>query len=85
MWSLWHTITKAADIYLERLTPEMLSAHLIWEDEPSSEDIGISLLRNIYHYWFHLGEAHALRQMLGHADLPVYVGDMSAVRYAIET
>ena len=34
-----------------------------------------------YHYWFHIGEAHAVRQMLGHVDLPDFVGDMSAVRF----
>jgi hypothetical protein len=84
MWALWHTITSAADRYLDLLTPQMLNTHLEWEGEPISENIGITLLRNIYHYWFHLGEAHAIRQMLGHTDLPVYVGDMPGVRYAIE-
>jgi hypothetical protein len=34
-----------------------------------------------YHYWYHLGEAHAIRQMLGHQDLPQFVGDMSAAVY----
>ncbi len=29
-----------------------------------------------YHYWYHLGEAHAIRQMLGHTGLPQFVGDM---------
>ena len=84
MWTLWHAITRTADTYLDKLTPEMLSAHLLWEGEPIGENIGISLLRNIYHYWFHLGEAHAIRQLLGHTDLPVYVGDMPDVRYAVE-
>ena len=45
------------------------------------EDIGTTLLRNIYHYWFHTGEAHAIRQQLGHRDLPEFVGDMSRVLY----
>jgi hypothetical protein len=84
MWDLWKAITRAADTYLDRLTPEMLKTHLEWEGEPIPEDIGITLLRNIYHYWFHLGEAHAIRQMLGHADLPVYVGDMPNVMYTVE-
>jgi len=35
------------------------------------------ILKNIYHYWTHLGEAHAIRQMLGYTDLPQFVGDMS--------
>jgi len=34
-----------------------------------------------YHYWFHIGEAHAVRQMLGHVNLPDFVGDLSAVRF----
>jgi hypothetical protein len=42
--------------------------------------VGTLLLRNIYHYWFHLGEAMALRQFFGHEALPEYVGDMADVR-----
>jgi len=80
MWALWRTITTAADRYLDALTPEMLGTHLVWQDEQSSEDVGTSLLRNIYHYWFHLGEAHAIRQLLGHPDLPQFVGAMSEVQ-----
>jgi hypothetical protein len=37
-----------------------------------------------YHYWFHLGEAHAIRQMQGHPDLPQFVGDMSEAVYRLE-
>ena len=39
---------------------------------------------NQYHYWFHLGEAHAVCQMLGHGDLPQFVGDMSQALYRSE-
>jgi hypothetical protein len=45
------------------------------------ESIGTLLYRNLYHYWFHTGEAHAIRQMLGHRDLPQFVGDMSKALY----
>ena len=31
-----------------------------------------------------LCEAHAIRQMLGHGDLPQFVGDMSAAVYRPE-
>jgi hypothetical protein len=31
-----------------------------------------------YHYWYHLGEALAVRQMLGHRDLPDFVGDIDS-------
>ncbi|MCB0064338.1 MAG: DinB family protein [Caldilineaceae bacterium] len=82
MWQLWNEITKAADRYLETVTPEMLRTPLFWQDDQTSEDVGTSLLRNIYHYWFHIGEAHAIRQVLGHPDLPQFVGNLSGVRYA---
>jgi hypothetical protein len=82
MWRMWHEITKAADVYLNNLKPEDLNTHFIWEGKPLPEDVGKLLLRNIYHYWFHLGKAHSVRQMLGHKDLAVYVGNMADVRYA---
>jgi hypothetical protein len=34
------------------------------------------MLRTIYHYWYHLGEALAIRQVLGHTDLPDFVGNI---------
>ena len=41
-----------------------------------SESFGTKLLRTTYHYFFHTGEAHAVRQQLGHPDLPYFVGSM---------
>ena len=81
MWGLWQDIASTADVYLDTVTAEMLSSQLARQDEQTSEDVGILLLRNIYHYWFHIWEAHAIRQELGHPDLPQFVGDMSEVRY----
>jgi hypothetical protein len=40
--------------------------------------IGTFLRRTTYHYWYHLGEALAVRQMLGHRDLPDFVGDIDS-------
>lgn len=34
-----------------------------------------------YHYWFHLGEAHAIRQVLGYTDLPQFIGGVSEASY----
>jgi len=85
MWRLWHTVTKAADAYLNGLKSEDLTGHFLREGKPTEENVGILLLRNICHYWFHLGKAHATRQMLGHRDLPVYVGNMREVRFAPES
>lgn len=42
----------------------------------SNESHGTKLLRTTYHYFFHTGEAHAVRQQLGHPDLPYFVGGM---------
>ena len=74
MWSAWHAITSKADTFLDTVTAERLEVHIVWQGETESENIGTLLLRNIYHYWFHLGEAYAIRQMLDHTDLPTYVG-----------
>jgi hypothetical protein len=85
MWAVWHAVAEAADTYLDTVTDEALDTHLEWKGERMPETVGTRLLRNTYHYWFHLGEAHAIRQMLGHANLPDFVGDMSQVRYRAQT
>ena len=84
MWAAWREVTAAADRYLENLTPKLLQAHLEWQGKPRPESAGTMLQRNIYHYWFHTGEAHAIRQMLGHKELPQFVGDMSTAVYRPE-
>jgi uncharacterized damage-inducible protein DinB len=81
MWQAWHDVTAAADVYLDTITTDMLPTHLTQEDNRSREPIGTMLLRITYHYWFHTGEAHAVRQQLGHPDLPQFVGNMSGVVY----
>ncbi len=85
MWSIWREVTEAADTYLDSLTSEILLTHFIWRGKKLGENIGTLLLRNIYHYWFHLGEALAIRQMLGHRDLPEFVGDISTAPYRPES
>jgi hypothetical protein len=80
-WDQWRSITEAADAFLVTITPETVRGTLERRDSQSKEDIGKSLLRNIFHYWFHIGEAHAIRQMLGHDKLPQFVGDLSNAQY----
>ncbi|MBN1978788.1 MAG: DinB family protein [Anaerolineae bacterium] len=84
MWDTWRTVTVAADIYLDTLTPELMLAHFEREGKPVAESVGTMLMRNLYHYWFHTGEGHAIRQMLGHPDLPQFVGDMAQAPYRPE-
>jgi hypothetical protein len=67
------------------LTPELLQTRLQWQGKPRVESVGTMLLRNIYHYCHRAGEAHAIRQMLGHLDPPQFVGDMSQAFYHPES
>lgn len=76
MWAAWHTITEAADPWLETLTTEKLQEQVIIDGQPSDLIFGSLLQRLIYHYWYHTGENMAIRQILGHADLPEFVGNI---------
>jgi uncharacterized damage-inducible protein DinB len=81
MWSVWRTVTAAADQYLDALTVDRMGTHLLLDGQPIDESVGTMLLRVIYHYWYHTGEAAAVRQLLGHRDLPEFVGDMDAAPF----
>jgi uncharacterized damage-inducible protein DinB len=84
MWTAWHKVTSEADQYLSTLTPEIMQTYMLRDGKPVNESIGTLLMRNIYHYWYHTGEASAVRQMLGHVKVPEFVGDMSAAAYEPE-
>lgn len=76
MWESWQTITQLADPYLDTLTTaQLLEPHYL-EDQTTTFTAGNLLQRTIYHYWYHLGESSAIRQMLGHTDLPEFVGEI---------
>ncbi|MBI1257186.1 MAG: DUF664 domain-containing protein [Chloroflexi bacterium] len=79
MWQAWHTITEAGDPFLDTLTTEMMSTYMTATGEPDGETIGTRLRRTTYHYWYHTGESQAVRQLLGHTDLPQFVGDMDGL------
>ncbi len=76
MWTAWNTITLAADPWLDTLTTDKLQQHAVRDGKPSEYIFGSLLQRVIYHYWYHTGENMAIRQMLGHTDLPEFVGDI---------
>lgn len=76
MRAAWETIAAATDPYLDGLTSETMLA--MFEGSRLRESVGTSLRRLTYHYWFHLGESQAIRQMLGHKDLPQFVGAIGA-------
>jgi uncharacterized damage-inducible protein DinB len=84
MWSAWRKVTAAADEYLDTLTPDLMPVYLLRDGKPVDETVGTLLMRNIYHYWYHTGEAAAVRQMLGHTNLPEFVGDINVAPYRPE-
>lgn len=76
MLGLWHQVTTAVDPYLDTLTTETLLSALLRDGKDVGQSVGSGLRRMTYHYWYHIGEIQAIRQMLGHANLPEYVGDI---------
>ncbi len=76
MWAAWHTVTQAADEFLNTLTPETILQPYIYEGQATEHSVGSRIQRVLYHYWYHNGENAAIRQMLGHTDLPQFVGDI---------
>jgi uncharacterized damage-inducible protein DinB len=84
MWAAWKKVTAVADEYLDTLMSETLQGYFLRDGKPVDESIGTLLMRNIYHYWYHTGEASAVRQMLGHPNLPEFVGDINVAAYRPE-
>ncbi len=84
MRAAWEEITAAADEYLDTLTPDVLETFLEYNGKVHPENVGTMLYRNIYHYWYHTGEASAVRQMLGHQGLAQFVGNIGETPYRKE-
>jgi hypothetical protein len=73
MLAAWRTVTRKADPYLDGLAgPDLL------ESLPGSPPrlVGNAIRRVTYHYWFHIGEILAIRQLLGHPGRPEFVGNI---------
>jgi hypothetical protein len=77
MLDIWRQVTQAVDPYLDTLTSEILERdELLRNGQSVGQSVGSALRRVTYHYWYHIGEIQAIRQMLGHKNLPEYVGDI---------
>ena len=76
MWHIWHAVTAASDSYLDTLTTEMLLLNPVVDGKTLPVTFGSLLLRTTYHYWYHMGESQAIRQLLGHTNLPQFVGNI---------
>jgi hypothetical protein len=77
MWAGWRVVTEATNEWLDTLDSAQLTTHTIARTKPHQpykESIGTRLRRTTYHYWYHMGESQAIRQLLGHTRLPSFVG-----------
>jgi hypothetical protein len=76
MWDAWRAVAAASDPYLDALTVADLQQIPPIPRPSFPESMGTMLLRVTAHYWFHTGEAQAVRQLLGHPSLPDFVSDI---------
>jgi hypothetical protein len=74
-WAVWRAVTEAADSWLDGQTTSTLQLPLA----EGFSNAGTFMRRTTYHYWYHLGEALAVRQMVGHTELPDFVGDIDTL------
>ena len=76
MRKAWGKVTKSADPFLDSLTTRDLLCDLQLNGKPSGQTLGDAIRRMTFHYWYHIGEIQAIRQMLGQERLPQYVGNL---------
>src|SRR5262245_18264880 len=72
----WRQVVAATDSILEALDTPALEAWLPQTRQPHTRTVGSTVQRVTYHYWFHIGEIISIRQILGHPDVPEFVGDI---------
>jgi hypothetical protein len=76
MRTAWNAVTAAADPWLDTLSEGDMGGILDRGEGFGRYMLGNLLQRVIYHYWYHNGENQAIRQALGHAHLPQFVGNI---------
>ena len=74
----WRQITRATEPFLDGLTTKDLVRDLQLNGKKSGQSLGSAIRRMTYHYWFHIGEILAIRQVIGGKRLPEYVGAIEA-------
>jgi hypothetical protein len=75
MQAAWERIVAGADPFLEGLSTADLEQSPPHDPRPNPPVIGSQVQYVTYHYWSHIGEVSAVRQVLGHTGLAQYVGD----------
>lgn len=76
---IWHSVTAENNSFLDSLTAEKLPMEFLHRGKAVGQSYGSAMLRITYHYWYHIGESQAIRQLLGHQNLPGYVGDIETL------
>jgi hypothetical protein len=69
----WQQICALADPWLDGLTRDRLD-EISGRPSGHPQTIGTALLRMTYHYFVHIGEASAVRQVVEGGSLPEFVG-----------
>jgi len=72
----WRAVVAASEPILDTLDTAALEAWLPRTRQPRTRTVGSTVQRVTYHYWFHIGEIISIRQILGHPDVPEFVGDI---------
>ncbi len=76
MLKTWRKVIRASEPFLDTLTTKRLLLDLPLNGKSVGQSRGSAIRRMTYHYWFHIGEIQAIRQLLGQKKLPVYVGNI---------
>ena len=71
MWGAWDRVIAVADPYLDSLGSADLEFPLPHDGRENAPAAGSQLQRITYHYWSHIGEASAIRQIPPHPAGPV--------------
>lgn len=74
VFSAWQDIITISDSWLDQLTNETLQKTIVHNERQTN--FGNLIWRTLYHYWYHIGENLAIRQQLGHTNLPEFVGNL---------
>lgn len=76
MRAAWNRVTRESEPFLETLRTRDLMRDLPRDGKPTGQTFADAMRRMTFHYWFHIGEILAIRQMIGGKGLPEYVGDL---------
>jgi hypothetical protein len=71
----WERVVAGADPFLDGLATPDLEKRPAHDPRANPPIIGSQVQYVTYHYWAHIGEVSAVRQILGNTGLAEYVGD----------